>query len=314
MFSKHEYVYTIYKEGSFTRAAKKLFISQPSLSAAIINIENKIGGELFERNRGNIKLTEIGKEYIAATEKIMSAEKDFENRINDVFALMHGEITVGGTNYLCSYVLPRIINRFLYLHPHIKVNLVEENSRTLDEKIKKMEMDIIIDSFDEIPDEYTGYPLLDEKILLCVPENRKINNELKKYAITPESIYNESINLNDMPAVSVEQFKNEKFVILKNGNDMHKRAVRIFERSGINPEIAFSVDQLSISNALAETGMGVCFSTDTFFKYGKYNKNVVLYNVLSEDSKRTLYIAYKKGRYITKSMEEFVNVARDIIK
>ena len=60
MFSKYNYVYQVYKEGSFTRAAEKLFISQPSLSAAIKNIEQKLGADIFERTNGGVRLTEVG--------------------------------------------------------------------------------------------------------------------------------------------------------------------------------------------------------------------------------------------------------------
>ena len=58
MFSKYNYVYQVYKEGNFTRAAEKLFISQPSLSVAIKNIEKKLGADLFERMGNSVKLTE----------------------------------------------------------------------------------------------------------------------------------------------------------------------------------------------------------------------------------------------------------------
>ena len=125
MFSKHNYVYAVYKEQSFTRAAQRLFISQPSLSVAIKNIENEVGAPLFERCGGRVVLTEIGKEYIAATEQIMSAENDFKRKINDIYALESGSISVGGTNYLSSYVLPSIVTRFSALHPNVSVNLVE---------------------------------------------------------------------------------------------------------------------------------------------------------------------------------------------
>lgn len=78
MFSKYEYVYQVYKEHNFTKAAEKLFISQPSLSAAIKKIEEKVGAELFERRGKGIELTEVGKEYIATTEQIIKAENEFK--------------------------------------------------------------------------------------------------------------------------------------------------------------------------------------------------------------------------------------------
>lgn len=313
MFRKYQYVYQVYKEGSITRAAEKLFISQPSLSAAIKNIEKKIGAELFERTSGGIRPTEIGKEYIAATEKMIYAEQEFENRIHDIYQLETGQLTVGGTNYLSSYVLPRIVNRFTSLYPRIEVTLVEANSGGLSEMVKNEEVDIIIDSFDETMDEYQGYPLASERILLCVPGDRAINESLKEFQISPDEIYRGSAELDSVTPVPIELFKNEKFILLKSGNDMYHRAMEIFRKSAMEPQVAFYVDQLNISHALVASGMGLCFATDTLFRYGKFRNNVALYNV-GEESSRMLYIAHKRNKYCTRAMTEFIRVAKEVIE
>lgn len=313
MFSKYEYVYAVYKERNFTRAAQKLFISQPSLSAAIKNIEKRVGAPLFERTGSRVKLTEVGREYIDATEKMINIKNDFENKINDIYNLQTGQISVGGSNYLSSYVLPRIITRFSALYPQIKVTLTEANSKNLSEMIKSEQLDLFIDSFDEPIEEYQGFPLVSERILLCVPANRDINAKLKKFQIYPDNIYNGETDLNSVPHVPIEIFKDENFILLKNGNDMYKRAMNIFDKGNINPNVSFSVDQLNISYALVEAGMGLCFATDTFFRYGRFRNNVILYSVGNIHS-RTLYIAYKRNKYCTKAMDAFINVAKEVIR
>lgn len=312
MFTKLDYVYAVYREKSFTRAAEKLFISQPSLSAAIKGVEKAVGVPLFDRSGTTITLTEVGREYIAAAEKIMRIREDFINKINDIYDLEVGKITVGGTNYLSSYVLPKIINEFSSRHPNIEVVLAEANSQTLHEMMKNEEIDIILDSFDHLPEEYQGQPLVHEHILLCVPADRSINGALGVHAIHPEDIYNNAVDLSTVPAVSIGQFGAESFVLLKNGNDMYHRAIRIFDAAGITPKVCFNVDQMNISYALADSGMGLCFATDTLFRFGKFGNNIVLYNVKEQTSGRTLYIAHKKSRYCTKAMSEFVRIAKEV--
>lgn len=313
MFSKYNYVYQVYKESSFTKAAEKLYISQPSLSAAIKGIEQKIGAALFERKGSGVTLTEVGEAYITAAERMISAETEFTNKVSDIYNLETGHITVGGTNYLSSCILPEIINQFTMLHPKIKVNLIEANSGNLNDMVNNEQVDIIIDSFDETMIEYEGTPLVNEKILLCVPKDNKINDKFKEYQILPDSIYEGTVNLETVKTVPMSIFKNEKFILLKKGNDMYNRAMNILTNSGIDPDVIFSVDQLNISHALTEAGMGLCFITDTFFKYRKFRKNVVLYNVSQEHSSRTLYIAYKKNKYCTKVMTEFIKISSEII-
>ncbi len=312
MFKNIYYVYAVYKEKSFTKAAEKLFISQPSLSAAIKKTESKVGAPIF--NRGSkVTLTEIGKEYIAAAERIMGVQDEFVNRINDIYNLEMGQIAVGGTNYLSSYVLPQIINRFSSLYPKVNVTLVEANSRTLGEMMSSEKLDIVVDSFDETLDGYIGYPLTNERLLLCVPAEYEINEQLHDFAISPDSIYDGDKSALSKPYVPIEMFKDENFILLKSGNDMYHRASDIFENAGITPKVSFSVDQLNISYFLAESGMGLCFATDTLFRFGKFRNKVKLYNVGENHSSRTLYIAYKKSKYCTSAMKNFIEIAKEVI-
>ncbi len=312
MFKKLDYVYAVYHEGSFTRAAERLFISQPSLSAAIKNLEGEIGAPLFDRGAGGVALTEVGKAYIDCAERMMKIREEFVNKLNDINTLEVGHITVGGTNYLSSYVLPRIINRFTALYPKIDVTLSEANSKTLGEMMANEEIDLVIDSFDDTFDDYDALPLMDEEILLCVPRDYAINSSLTAYAIPPH-LLNTKASLASVQPVPLARFAEENFILLKAGNDMHNRATATLSAVGISPKVSFYVDQMNISYALAEQGMGVCFATDTLFRFSGVSDKITLYRVSGAHSGRTLYVAYKKNRYCTRAMEKFIRTAQSVI-
>ncbi len=310
MFEKLDYVYSVYKEGSFTAAAERLFISQPSLSAAIKKLEGELGSPLFERGSGGVKLTEVGEEYIRAAERIMDIREEFSNRLNDINELNIGHIIVGGTNYLSSYLLPRIINRFAERYPNVEVTLVEANSSKMGEMLKAGEIDIIIDSFDENFDEYEVYPLTNEAILVCVPKDREINRELEAYAVNASRLASGNSDALNVESIPVELFRDENFILLKSGNDMYYRAMRFFDEAKIMPRVSFYVDQLNISYALAESGMGLCFATDTLFRFGAPCDKLRLYKASGEHSSRLLYVAHKKNKYCTKAMRAFIETAK----
>ena len=176
--------------------------------------------------------------------------------------------------------------------------------------IRDEALDIAVDSFDALPDGFDGYPLTREQILLCVPAQLPINATLSESAILPEQIH-AGAPLADIPAVPISAFEKESFILLKSGNDMHRRAMHVFERGGISPHVAFSVDQMNISHALADSGMGLCFATDTLFRFGKFGSSLRLYKICEADLGRTLYVTYKKSRYLTRAMAEFMRVARE---
>lgn len=313
MFEKAEYIWALYETGSFSRAADKLFISQPSLSAAIKKEEERLGAPLFERKSSGVTLTEVGEEYIKALSEVRRIDENLRRKLDDIYNVKSGHITVGGTNYLSSYVLPGIIKSFSSKHPNVEVTLKEGNSALLSKLLEDEQIDIVIDSFDENMDAYCGYRLAKERIFLCVPSDRKINDDWKEYRIHPEEIYNGTVDPDSISPVDLRAFRKESFVLLKPENDMYRRAMSIFKHYRINPKVLLSVDQLNISYALASSGMGLCFATDTLFRFGRFRENVVLYNIEKSHSDRVLYVAYKKNRYCTHAMREFINTAKEQI-
>ena len=83
MFQGMEYVYQVYKDKSFSKAAANLFISQPSLSANVKRVEKKVGFPIFDRSTKPLSLTECGKEYIRCVEEILAVEKGFSQFVYD---------------------------------------------------------------------------------------------------------------------------------------------------------------------------------------------------------------------------------------
>ena len=75
MLKDIEYIYAVYKERSFSKAARRLFIAQPSLSAAVKRVEQELGLPLFNRSTSPVSLTEAGEYYIKSAEKIMEIER-----------------------------------------------------------------------------------------------------------------------------------------------------------------------------------------------------------------------------------------------
>ena len=135
MFQGMRYVYEVYREMSFSRAAKKLFISQPSLSNAVRKTEQRLGAPLFDRSTNPIGLTDLGKEYIRAVELILDVENGFVNYLHDRNALQNGSVSIGGTNVFTSYALPPLVSQFTEQFPQIHIELVEAVTSELKDRL-----------------------------------------------------------------------------------------------------------------------------------------------------------------------------------
>ena len=131
MFQGSEYVYAVYREKSFSKAAKKLFISQPSLSANVRRVEQRIGAPIFDRKTKPLQLTHVGEEYIHCVERIDAIEKEFESFVNDLNDFQKGRLLLGGSNFFSSWVLPPLMEAYSRRFPHIELGLLEENTARL---------------------------------------------------------------------------------------------------------------------------------------------------------------------------------------
>ena len=312
MFKKMEYVYAVYKEQSFSKAAEKLYVSQPCLSAAIRKIEEEVGVPLFERRYSSVRPTQIGLEYIEAVERIMDVQKSFAAKVYDMKHYEYGSLSIGASTYVTSYIIPQIVEQFSQQYPKIDITLTETHSLELDKKIKNEEIDLIIDSFDEENGALTFTPLFCEKILLAVPASSKSNAGLEKYRFLPEALYRTQFDFSNVEQIPINHFKDEKFILLKSGNNMYQHASEVFRKSNFTPKASYSLNQLITSYSFAASNNGVCFVTDTIFKYHKFHDDMFLYNV-ENSGNRTLYVAQKKNRYTTQAMGKFIEMAKRIV-
>ena len=202
--NEKDYIYEVYKERSFSIAAKNLYITQPALSASVKKVEKQLGITIFDRSTSPIILTEEGKVYIESIEKIMHVEDEMKNRLFDMNELKTGTIRISGENFVSSFIIPKIINEFSKRYPGIKVELTESNSPDLRQLLINDSIDLLI-AHDFDKNLYSAEPLFEETLLLAVPENFKENDDLKEYAFSREDIIWEQCGEH-----TIEWFKNYK--------------------------------------------------------------------------------------------------------
>ncbi|MBR2861203.1 MAG: LysR family transcriptional regulator [Clostridia bacterium] len=310
MFKYADYVYKIYQEKSFTLAAKKLFISQPALSAAVKKTEEELGFKIFDRSTANLMLTDAGKVYISAIEEMNKVERNLKNYVENINLLNFGDVTVAGAAFISSFILPGIIMEYSKRHPNISVQLLEANSVNLQEKLLQEEIEILVD-YDFDNEIFQSFPLKKESILLAVPKKHEINQKAK-HALSHQDIISGKHLNKQVKGVDLSLFENEKFILLKAGNNMHKQSHKICASFGFAPQSLIAVDQLMTAYNASNLGMGITFTTDTLVSSAADSGNLLYYVLDVPDAERTLFIAYKKKEYVSPAVKEFVKVALEI--
>jgi len=182
------YVYAVYLNKSFSKAAEELYISQPALSAAIKKVEKSVGLPLFDRSSNPVKLTAAGEYYIESIEKIMEIEEDMRGYFNRFLNNNNKTINVGGSSFFCAYTLPTIVQEFNREFPDFTVNLMEANADDLVKGLRAGIFDIIVDVEKRDPKMFGSVVWAEEQIVLAVPKDYEINNKLEKFRLTFEEV------------------------------------------------------------------------------------------------------------------------------
>ncbi len=305
MFRNKEYVLAIVREGSFSKAAEKLYISQPSLSATVKRIEETLTTPIFDRTTTPITLTEAGREYVKHASEIERMERDLEQYISDRVNLSAGEIKIGASSLFSSFMLPHMIADFNKKYPRVRIKIFENNTKNLMRELAAGELDIVIDNA-VIKSEALFHTLCaSEILLLAVPDSFEMREEISSFALSAIDIMADK-HLDPKYAVELESFITHPFVLLNTENDTGKRADLLFKKHTLTPNVLFRLDQQMTAYNIASSGMGIAFVSDTLVKNIEPSGTMRYYRLQDEETARNIYFYQKKNRYHSLACQKFI--------
>ena len=309
MFTNKHYIIAIYEEGSFSKAAERLYVSQPSLSASVKRIEDRISLPLFDRSTSPVSLTEVGREYIRCALEIKAKEQNFERYLSDCANTVKGAVRIGGTSLFSSFMLPFMISDFNSEYPDVTFEIIEDSTKNLIEKLSLGTIDIIIDNavIDNSAIKSTVYKK--ETLLLAVPRDFSINDKLAKFRLSATDIKGGK-HLSDKYNISLKYFADCPFILLHRENDTGRRANLLFRKHGINPKTLFSLDQQVTAYNISRTGAGISFVSDTLIKHTDSEKQLYYYKLEDEEITRKIFFYRKNNHYLSIACQKFIELNR----
>lgn len=310
MLNEMKYVYAVYQERSFSKAAKKLYISQPALSNMVRKAEKKIGAAIFDRSTIPLTVTKEGAHYIKAIEEIMFIQRNMKAYFDDLELLNTGTLSLGGSSYFCSFVFPELIGKFKKRYPNITIDLQEGNVKELEEGLLDESLDLVIETALNNSDKtLERFLLKKEKIILAVPASFPINKKLQPYRLNNQEIISGQFKKTSVPAVPLEEFSKIPFIAMKPGNDMHQRGMAMCRNAGFKMDVSMFVDQVLTYVNIASNGLGAVFVRSDIVECLPENNKLVYYKLGDSLAERNVSFYTKKNRYITVAMKEFMRMA-----
>lgn len=306
-FLNLEYFLVVAEELNFTKAAKKLYISQQSLSSHISKLENDLEVELFNRTVP-LTLTVAGKSLVKNATKMLELKKETVKELADVKEFKRGDLYIGISHTRGRAFLPEILPLYNEKFPSIDLHLFEGNSKELDAALFRGDVDLIVGMLPFNVENVESVPLCNEEILMIVPDNILAKYFPDSYGIVKRKLEKE---------VDIELLKNCPFLMVNAKNSVRIVADEIFKEKQIKPNIILETESIETVLALSVNGMGITFYPKTLMN----NKNLVfdnhtlfgvnIYQLEYNKTHGTLAIGYQKNRYISQATKEFIKIAQD---
>ena len=313
MFREMKYVLAVYREKGFSKAARKMYLSQPALSAMVRRAEERIGGAIFDRGKAPIELTEIGREYVRIASEIAQAEEAFQQYVSDVNHCLRGTLAVGGTMLFMSFILPPLLSAFSGKHPNVDVRLHETHTSLLYQELSDGDLDLIVENSASNPDIFEEKPFLTERLILGVPA-KDVGKELQKYVLTASDVISGKHLLDDHEILPLKKLKDQEYLLLKEGNDTRARADKLFESEMIRPKVRLLVDQQLMAYHLASAGMGAAFISDTLVEHMPDANALRYFKLDPAFSERHISFYYKKKRLLSSAARAFMDTMIEFTK
>lgn len=309
-FLNLEYFLVAADELNFTKAAKKLYISQQSLSNHISNMEKEFDVVLFNRTNP-LTLTYAGQALKNKARQMLELKDETYRELADIKDFSLGRLVIGLSHTRGRIVLPEILPVYKERFPNIDLKLQEGNSSALANDLLHGDVDLVIDMLPFKVENIETVPLCQEEILLAVPDailERVFPGRLEEI----KTLLSQSTDL--------KLLRDCPFLLINKGNRVRTIADEMFEEAEITPHVVLETENIETVFALAARGMGITFYPKMFIsghkdlmkKIGKTTP-ISFYTLNHPKAHGILAIGYHKGHYMSQATKEFIRIAKEMI-
>jgi len=235
-FHQLRYIRAIAETGSFSRAAERCQIAQPSLSQQVLKLEEELGTKLFDRLGRSVRLTEAGRAFLPHARSILNQMEAARASVANQVADVRGSVVAGVIPTIAPYLMPAYAAAFARAYPDAKLRIVEETTPILVEELRSLSVDLAILALPLRHKDLEVFPLGTEPLYAVLPEDH------------PHA---------GAKSVALRELRGESFVMLRDGHCFRDLSIAACAHARVEPRIAFESDQFRSVLGMVAAGVGV---------------------------------------------------------
>lgn len=292
------YINAIYEAGGITAAAKKLFVSQPSLSQTVRLVERELGIAIFERGVSPPKLTYAGEKYLETARAMIAQEEQLNGILENIRNEEQGCLRLGVSIQRGMQLLPIVLPEFLRRYPDVQLSLEEHGSELLEKIVDEGKIDLALVTTEPSRSTLKYILIENEGYVLLTGRNSPLTERFRP---------GESVSLQDVA--------NERFVTLKPGHNIRGIQDRAFACCGISPPVLVETDsvEMAIRTAVACGCPMLC--PQVFVRGDPAIADAgVCYQVKELTEERHFYACHRREKYLPNYTRAFIEMVQEATK
>lgn len=285
--SQLQYVYEVSRCGNMTAAANKLFVTQPTLSQQIMNLEEELGVKLFVRLPRSVLLTPAGEEFLVYARRILADVGNLTDSMTDYSTLKRGKLNIG---ILSTFGSLNIINKlatFKKENPNIDTHITVDQSRNLVEKLSSHQLDvafIIVSSrLPELP-KLQLTKLFDSEMMVLMPTGHPLAEKAQ---------------------VSYAELLGENIIMPSKSSSLYAPIMAGFTQCGVEPAVISETSHPELFIQMVANGMGIAFASERVVAGNRHHSFAA--RPLAEDLPQSIYFAVLEDTREIPSIQRFAD-------
>ncbi|PAV31662.1 LysR family transcriptional regulator [Virgibacillus profundi] len=273
------------KELHFSRAAEKLYISQPSLSQQIKNLEAEVGTPLFDRIGKKTALTEAGSILLIHSQRIFHEIEQSKAEIRELNVLQRGKLTIGSLLTCISYLLPPTIINFKRLYPNIELSILGLRTGDIKKRLLENELDLGIVFLPVDDEEIESIPLFTEELSLAVPLGHP---------------------LAEFKEIEMKKLEDTATILLPENYQLRKLIDKYCVELGITLKSTLEMTTMESLIQMVSEGIGVTILPEPYIDYLK-SSQIAKVKLINPTPQRDIGFIYRKDKFMCATTKSFID-------
>lgn len=282
-----KYLVSIGESGTFTAAAKELYISQSALSQQIKRMEEELGVPLFNRTRNRLQFTPAGELLHKRARQIVKEVDEAKTAIEELEELCRGSLHIGVVQTVNAYLIPGVVSQFSSNYPDIQLNISELSAPEIENQIENFELDMGISFAPPDASNITFDPLFEEELLFIVHQSHAMTGKKK---------------------VNVSELNGKDLILLSNDFCTRRIWNGCMQEADISPNVKIEMNTIDsiLSTLDTNSQMGTILPELTL--HMKAAKELKAVHLTNPTPARKVGLLHRKGSYRSKASKAFANI------